>query len=146
MHSLALRPHVLHYARSKDYTIPFGNIEVPIKFADAEFGVLGRSGVKCLDLLWILVHFCVYLSTKYHFTQFHKIGHYHGVFFGFLVPDCTRLNNLAKKGKKLWSFSPENFKLKKKLGWNCQIVDENRIMDMWYVLMWYFLSNMWMNI
>jgi len=28
--------------------------------------------------------------------------------------------------------SPKKFKLKKNLGWNCQIVDENRSMDMWY--------------
>jgi len=36
--------------------------------------------------------------------------------------------------------------LKRNLGWNWQIVDENIIIDMWYVLMWYFLTNMWMNV
>jgi len=36
--------------------------------------------------------------------------------------------------------------LKKNLGWNCQLVDETRIMDMWYVLLLYFLFNMWMNV
>jgi len=50
-----------------------------------------------------------------------------------------------KKGKKLWGFSLENFKLKKTLGWNHQIVDENIIRDMSYVQMRYFLFSMWMN-
>jgi len=40
----------------------------------------------------------------------------------------------------------KNFELKNDLGWNCQIVDENKIIDIWYVLMWDFLSIMWMNV
>lgn len=35
---------------------------------------------------------------------------------------------------------PINFKLLKDIGWNCKIIDENRVMDMEYVLIWYFLS------
>jgi len=41
--------------------------------------------------------------------------------------------------------SPQKFKLKN-LGWNNQTMNENQITDMWFVLMWYSLSNMWMNV
>jgi len=48
---------------------------------------------------------------------------------------AKKLDEIAKK-----------IQTKKKLVWNRQIVNENQIIDMWYVLMWYFVSNMWMNV
>jgi len=69
-----------------------------------------------------------------------------GFFFGFPVPDCTKKNNLAKKRQKFVKSFARKLQIKETLGWNHQIVDENRIRDMWYAWMWYFLSNMWMNV
>jgi len=44
-------------------------------------------------------------------------------------------------------FCQKNFKLlKHNLGWNCLIVVENKFVDMWNLLLWFVLSNMWMDI
>jgi len=56
------------------------------------------------------------------------------------------LKNGRKMSKKFGRNCPKNFKLKKNLEWNRQIVDENQIIDMYYIQMWSFLSNMWMNV
>jgi len=57
------------------------------------------------------------------------------VFWGFMVLHCTRKNNLAKNWCQIVKIFAKNFEPKKYLGWNHHIVDENRIIDMWYVLM-----------
>jgi len=73
------------------------------------------------------------------------------IFLGNLLSNCTKIMGLVPspqniKNKILDEIAKKLEIRKKKLRWNWQIVDENIIMNMWYVLMWYFLSNTWMNV
>jgi len=104
------------------------------------------------SLLFKSSHIRVSLNPLYwHSIIAHSLYTLKTVFFpGDLSSNCTRIMGLAPSpwniNCKLLVEIAKKFRLMKNIGWNRQILDESKIMDMWYVLIWYFLSNMWMNI